>query len=238
MIKNIKIGFIDFKNSIKRKDAWLFLGIQDIKLRYRRSLLGPWWVTISTAIMIIALGFLWTNIFVTEIKTYMPFFAIGYVIWNWMSSQIAESTTGFTQFENIIKQTDLPFLIYILRIAIRNFIVLLHNSVVVVIVVIFVGNGFDENIIYVIPGLFILQIIMVMLSACIGIFCTRYRDMNQVIQVTLQIIFFFSPILWQPTSLKGHASIINYNPIYHWIEIIRQPLLGNQVKWTPRARQT
>jgi lipopolysaccharide transport system permease protein len=223
-----RIGITEYIKAYLMKDTWLYLGIQDIKIRYRRSVLGPWWVTISTAIMIIALGFLWTNIFVTETKTYMPFFAVGYVIWTWISSQLADSVTGFIQFENTIKQTDLPFPIYIFRITIRNLIILIHNFVVVALVIIFIGNGFNENIIYAIPAIAVIQLLIVMLSTCVAIFCTRYRDMNQVIMVILQIAFFFSPILWQPSSLKGHKEIINYNPIYHWLEIIRQPLLGYQ----------
>ncbi len=222
------LGLGEYSRSFRLRDAWLYLGIQDIKLRYRRSILGPWWVTISTAIMIIALGFLWSNIFVTDTKTYMPFFAVGYVFWTWISAQISDATTGFVQFENAIKQTNLPFPVYLTRLAIRNLIILLHNLVVVALVIVLVGDGFNENALYSIPAIAVIQIMFLMMCTIIAIFCTRYRDMNQVITVILQIAFFFSPILWQPNLLKGHRELIDFNPIFHWIEIIRQPLLGNQ----------
>jgi len=220
-------GLDEYYRAIGLRDTWLYLGIQDIKLRYRRSIIGPWWVTISTAIMILALGVLWSKIFVTDTKTYMPFFAVGYVIWTWISAQISDATSVFLQFENIIKQTNLPFPIYLFRLAIRNLIILTHNFVVVILVIFLVGQGLNENFIYSIPAILLLQIMLVMLCTCIAIFCSRYRDMGQVIMVILQVAFFFSPILWQPNSLKGHEELINFNPIFHWIEIIRQPLLGN-----------
>lgn len=222
------LGLGEYSRSFKLKDAWLYLGIQDIKLRYRRSILGPWWVTISSAIMIIALGFLWSNIFVTDIKVYLPFFAIGYIFWIWISTQITDATTGFTQFENVIKQTDLPFPIYVLRLSVRNIIILSHNLIIVVLVIFIVGDGVNLNTLLVIPAIVLMQVMLILLCTCIAIFCTRFRDMNQVIAMVLQISFFFSPIIWQPSSLKGHYALINWNPIFHWIEIIRQPLLGLQ----------
>jgi ABC-type polysaccharide/polyol phosphate export permease len=220
------LGLDEFKQSFKKKDTWLYLGIQDIKLRYRRSIIGPWWVTISSAIMIMALGFLYSNIFVTDTKTYLPFFAIGYVFWAWISGQISDATTGFIQFENAIKQIDMPFPIYLFRFSVRNFIILLHNLVVVLLVLCIIGDGFNFNSLYLLPALFLIQLMLLMLCINISIFCTRFRDMNQVVMTALQIIFFFSPILWQPNALRGHSALITFNPVYHWIEIIREPLLG------------
>jgi hypothetical protein len=220
-------GLSDFKRALIMRDTWLYMGFQDIRLRYRRSIIGPWWVTISTALMIVALGFLWSNIFVTQIKTYMPFFAIGYVFWVWISTQISESTVGFTQFEGIIRQTSLPFAVYLFRLSIRNIILLFHNLVIVIFVIFIIGDGFNLNTLYAIPAFLLIQFMLVMLCTTISIFCTRYRDMNQVITVLLQIIFFFSPIIWQPSSLRGHYELLQYNPVFHWMEVIREPLLGN-----------
>lgn len=227
MVNHFYLGLSEFERSFYLRDTWLYLGFQDIRLRYRRSMIGPWWVTISTALMIGALGFLWSNIFVTPLKTYMAFFATGYVFWIWISSQISEATVGFIQFESAIRQTNLPFPVYILRLSVRNIIILLHNLVIVFFVIFMIGDGFNINTLYIIPAILLIQFMLIMLCIIIAIFCTRYRDMNQVIIVLLQIIFFFSPIIWQPSSLKSHYELLQYNPIFHWMEIIRQPLLGN-----------
>jgi ABC-type polysaccharide/polyol phosphate export permease len=221
------LGLDEYSRSFKFKDTWLYLGIQDIKLRYRRSILGPWWATISTAIMIMALGFLWSNIFVTDTKTYIPFFAVGYVFWIWISAQISDATTGFVQFENVIKQTNLPFPIYIFRLCVRNFMMLLHNLVIVFIVIFLFGIDININIVFFFPAVLLIQIVLIMLCLAVSIFCTRYRDMSQMIAVLLQVVFFFSPIIWEPKLLRAHRELIDFNPIFHWIEIIRQPLLGN-----------
>ena len=71
-------GITEIKNALLSHEQWLYMAVQDIKLRYRRSMIGPWWVTISTGIMVLMLGFLWSHIFNQAIDTYLPFFAIGF----------------------------------------------------------------------------------------------------------------------------------------------------------------
>ncbi len=222
----LKLGLQDFCQALKSSPKWLYLGLVDIQLRYRRSIIGPWWVTISTGIMVGTLGFLWSKIFGADIQTYMPFFAIGYVLWAWMSSQILDASLGFSQFEAMIRQINQPFHIYILRLMIRQTLVLFHNLVIVMIVLLFVGKGLPLLSLFAIPAIILVQLIIFFISVTIAVFCTRYRDMVQVVASLVQIVFFLSPILWEPAALKGKAYIAEFNPIYHWLEIIRAPLLG------------
>lgn len=227
MLITLKKGFAEIKEAFKCHPQWFYLGLQDIVLRYRRSIIGPWWVTISTAIMILMLSLLWSKIFVLDIKTFMPFFAVGFIIWGWMSSLINESAVGFEPYNSSIKQINLPFPIFILRLSIRLLIVLLHNFVVILLVLMIIGKGLSWQSLFSIPGFLLIQLNLICLSIILMIFCTRFQDMAQVIATITQIIFFFTPILWQPESLKGKSYLIEFNPIYHWIEIIRAPLLGS-----------
>ena len=219
-------GFKDFKDALYSPSQWLFLGFFDIKLRYRRSIIGPFWVTISTGIMISMLSFLWSHIFGADIKTYMPFFATGFVIWGWISSQISDASNGFGAFQGIIKQVKLPFSIFIFRLNIRQAIVLAHNGIIVLLVLIIIGPGLSLTNFVAIPGLLLVQLILTFASISIAIFCSRFQDMSQVVNVFTQIIFFFTPILWQIESLKNRLYLAEWNPIYHWIQMIRSPLLG------------
>ncbi len=115
MLSNLKSGVTELVAAFDNHAQWLYLGVQDIRLRYRRSIIGPWWVTISIGIMIMMLSFLWSKIFGSDIRTYMPFFAIGFIVWNWMSSIVTESANGFFPFQPAIRQIKLSFPIYLLR---------------------------------------------------------------------------------------------------------------------------
>jgi lipopolysaccharide transport system permease protein len=179
--------------------------------------------------MILSLGLLWSTILVIDLKKYLPFFSLGYVIWIWISNLIIESTQGFIQYENIIKQTNLPFPIYIFRICVKNFIILIHNGIIIFGVLIYQNNQLNLNYLYVIPSIILVQLVLTLLCINIAIFCTRFRDMTQVVAVIVQIIFFFTPIIWNSDSLKNHQYLIQFNPVFHWINIIREPLLGNNI---------
>ncbi len=222
----LMLGFKDIRQALESSPKWLYLGIVDIQLRYRRSIIGPWWVTISTGIMVGSLGFLWSKIFGSDVEGYMPFFAIGYVFWGWMSSQILDASLGFSQFESTIRQINLPFHIYILRLLVRPALILLHNLVIVLVVLLFVGRGVPLSSLISIPAIILVQLTVFFLSVTVAIFCTRFQDMVQVVASLIQIVFFMSPILWEPGALKGKAYVAELNPIYHWLEIIRVPLLG------------
>jgi lipopolysaccharide transport system permease protein len=220
-------GIIEIKHAFLSHEQWLYMAVQDIKLRYRRSMIGPWWVTISTSIMVLMLGFLWSHIFGQATDTYLPYFAIGFVVWGWMSAQIADSAAGFLQFQGAIKQIKLPFPIFTFRCNVRQAIILLHNSLIIAAVLLFVGKGFSLLSLLAIPNLLLIQLNLTLLAIIITIFCSRYQDMTQVVNVATQIIFFFTPILWQVDSIKNKAFLAEWNPIYHWIELIRAPLLGS-----------
>ncbi len=222
----LKAGLEELKVGLTSHEQWLYMAVQDIKLRYRRSMIGPWWVTISTGVMVMMLGFLWSHIFGSNLENYLPFFAIGFVVWGWMSSQILDAAGGFFQFQGMIKQIRLPFPIFTLRLNVRQCIILMHNSIIIAAVLLLVGQGFSLVSLLAIPNLILIQLNLTLLSIVITIFCTRYQDMTQVVNVGTQIVFFFTPILWQVETLKDRVYLAELNPIYHWIEMIRAPLLG------------
>jgi lipopolysaccharide transport system permease protein len=223
----LRSGLEELKLGLASHEQWLFMAVQDIKLRYRRSMIGPWWVTISSGVMIMMLGFLWSHIFGSDIKTYLPFFAIGFIVWGWLSGQVNDAAGGFSSFGGIIKQVKLPLPIFVLRLNTRQCIVLMHNSIIIALVLLFVGKGFTFMSLVAIPNLILIQLNLTLLSIVITIFCSRYQDMAQVVSVGAQIVFFFTPILWQVETLKNRTYLAEMNPVYHWIEMVRAPLLGH-----------
>lgn len=222
----LKIGLEELKNGFTSHERWLYMAVQDIKLRYRRSIIGPWWVTISTGVMVIILGFLWSHIFGNNLENYLPFFAVGFVLWGWMSAQVLDAAGGLFQFQDVIKQLKLPFPIFTLRLNVRQLIVLAHNAIIIALVLLLTGKGLSWINLFSIPNLILIQLNLTLLSIVVTIFCSRYQDMTQVVNAGTQIVFFFTPILWQVETLKNRIYLAELNPVYHWIEMIRAPLLG------------
>ena len=114
----------DWTQGIKKWSLWSFLALQEIKRRYRRSTLGPFWITISMTIMIFAMGPLYSQIFKVNLESYFLYLSIGYIVWNLIFNTINDLTESFLSSEKFIKQVRLPLSIYILKIIYKNFIVL------------------------------------------------------------------------------------------------------------------
>lgn len=217
----------EFAEAIKKHDLWLYLSYTDIRQRYRRSLLGPLWLTLSTAIFIGMLSIVWSTLFKQNLTDYLPFFSIGYIIWVYISTQIGDACTGFTQFEYLIKQIRLPFPIFILRIISRNIIIFMHNFIVIIFILAFVGKGWSVFSLFSIIGFIILSITLFSFSLIIAMITTRYRDFQMIIQNALPIVFYISPIMWQSRLIpEKYYWIIQYNPIVPFIELIRDPMFG------------
>jgi ABC-type polysaccharide/polyol phosphate export permease len=206
-------------------NMWFLLGWYDIKQRYRRSLIGPFWITLSTGIMVCAIGFMFSNIFKSSIKEFLPYFAAGQTVWLFISTQITESCSTFVQYKSIIKQMSVPLSVHIMRKLWNNLILFGHNFLIILIVML-IFNKFSWMSLLAIPA-FILDIILLFLiSVVLGIICTRFRDIAQIVAVFIQLVFFFTPILWMKKVLTSHTWITDFNPFYHVVDIVRSPLLG------------
>ena len=113
--------------------AWA-LGWLDIRLRYRGSMLGPFWLTISTGVMVGALGLLYSTLFNINLRDYLPFLALSQVLWGFLATLVSDACTVFTDAEGVIRSVRMPFFVFSMRALIRNAIALAHNIVVIVVV--------------------------------------------------------------------------------------------------------
>jgi lipopolysaccharide transport system permease protein len=208
-------------------NMWFLLGWYDIKQRYRRSLIGPFWITISTGVMVGSIGFVFSTIFRTQISEFLPYFAVGQILWLFVSTQISESCSTFIKYQSIIKQMSVPLSVHIMRRLWNNLILFFHNALIIAAILIVAGNGFSWNILLAIPAMLLSVILLFLISVTLGIICSRFRDITQVVGVFLQLIFFFTPILWMKRVLPAEYSwITDLNPFFHMIELMRSPFLG------------
>jgi ABC-type polysaccharide/polyol phosphate export permease len=219
------LGF-DLYQGLLAWPMWSTLGWQDIRQRYRRSVLGPVWITLSMAILVGTLGVIYGRVFHTELEEYLPFLCLGFIIWGFISSSANESCTAFTASAGIIKQSKGAFSIHVLRVVWRNFIVFAHTFVIFVPVAIIFGVKAHPVMLLALPGLALVYLNSVWLGLVVAILSTRFYDVPQIVANLLQVAFFSTPIIWQAKALGDAPLIAEVNPIYHLIEVVRAPLLG------------
>jgi lipopolysaccharide transport system permease protein len=223
-------GLREVGAALSQPHLWALLAWYDIRQRYRRSVLGPFWVTISTGIMIGTMGVLWSVLFKNDVRKYLPFFAVGNIVWTFYSSQINEACIAFTQFEGTIKQIRFPMGVYLLRILTRNLIILGHNCVIIALVFVVLRVPLNWQAFLALPGLILGSVAMLAISMIVSVFCTRFRDMPMIIQNLTMVSFYITPIIWRPESLgPKHQWIADYNPFAHLVELVRAPLIDGRL---------
>lgn len=228
MLGLLKAGGDDVFKALKSYELAGILGWQDIRQRYRRSSLGPFWLTMSMGVLIGALGLIFGTIFSTPMKNFLPFLTIGLILWTHLSTTLNEGCTGFTDAEAIIKQINVPLFAHILRVLWRNLIIFFHNIIVFPLVLLFFRQPLPAGALLAIPGLAVLVVNLAWMALLLGVFCARFRDVPQIVASLLQVIFYLTPIIWMPEMVPKRASllILDANPFFHLIEIVRAPLLG------------
>jgi lipopolysaccharide transport system permease protein len=230
-MRHIKLpGTADVISGFANCGLPLYLAKADIRQRYRRSSLGPFWITISTGVMIACIGIIFGKLFKSPMQEFLPFLTVGLILWSFISSSLIEATNVFVAAEPIIKQLPIPIFSHVIRMVARNFYIFLHNIVIYPIVCLIVQRAWGWNDLLVIPGLVIVIINLLWLALLLGILCARFRDMAQIIQSCLQIVFYITPIIWMPKLLPARAGsmILDPNPFYHLMEIVRGPLMNQQ----------
>lgn len=213
---------------------WLTLAWNDIKLRYRRSSLGPLWLTISMAIRIYFMGFLYAHLFKVDINVYFPFLASGIIIWTTISTLLNEATIAFIESENYIRNIKILFSHFAMRIVARNIIILAHNLLAYLPIILFFSvndpNFKVMNLLLFIPNLFIITLCAFLWAFIFAMGGARFRDMTLIIDSIMQVVFFMTPIMWMPSLLpENYQLLVQLNPFYHVMNLIRDPLLGHDV---------
>lgn len=225
----------DAVEALKQWRIWLLLAYQDIKLRYRRSILGPFWITLSMAVTVYSMGFLYAHLFHTDMQTYYPFLVAGMLGWSFISSSVSELTEAFTSSDGLMKQIKLPYTLYVHRIATRNMIIFFHNLLVMV-PILFIFHQVAKVNFYTllfIPNLLLIYFNTITFGLILAIIGARYRDVSQIIKNLIQVAFFVTPIMWNPAVLPPQYQPFMYlNPCYIFVELIRAPMCGSFTTWT------
>ncbi|WP_084612462.1 ABC transporter permease [Thermocrispum municipale] len=251
----------DIRDGLRDRELWSHLAWQDIKQRYRRSVLGPLWITLSMGVTAIGLGLLYSQLFGAEIGTFLPYLTVGFIVWNFVIGCMTEGAETFIHNEGLIKHLPAPLSVYALRTVYRLTIMFAHNLIVYAfIVVIFFGDlsqpyqiieaqpgdfewwhpGLSWSALLAIPAFVMLVVNGAWVTLLFGIVSTRFRDIPQLIAALSSLLFFMTPIVWSADILYQkfgnvagwRALVTDLNPLYHFVELLRAPMIGNQQSWT------
>ena len=224
----------DLRDGLSQWRLALALARLDLRNRYRGSVLGPLWMSLSTLIMLIGLGLLYGALFKFKLSNYLPHLAVSLIVWQWMAGFINDSCATLTSAEGVIRQMRLPYTLHALRVAFRNTLVAAHSLPLIPIVFLIFGQVPGPEALLAIPGLGLIGINMLAGGLLLGMGCARFRDIPPIVANVVQLAFFVSPILWKPELLGDAMVWMAFNPFYALLETVRGPLLeggGPPLAW-------
>lgn len=221
------LAWRDLVDGLANYQFWTFMGFAEIRRRYRRTVIGPFWTTLSLGVFIACMGYLLSVLWHTNAKEFLPYFCSGYIAWILLQTIILESCSNFTNVALFMRQISLPFTTYACIVAWRNVIVFLHHLVILALVLMYAGVPLNTNMLLLVPALWIIFFTGTWVGILLGMLCARFRDMQQVITSLLQLAMYVTPIMWQPEQLGSKAQLImQINPLCYFVDIIRLPLIG------------
>lgn len=219
----------DIRAGWGRRELWMTLAQQDVRNRYRRSFLGPFWITVQMLAFVLGIGLLYAALFKQPPQQFVPFVATGFLIWSLMSSVIIEASTTYAASTQFIRSSQTPLSVYCYRTIAHQVIIFLHNAVVVVVMLLLLRVVPSASALVTVPLSLIITVINgFFLCLWLGPLSARYRDLAPLVAVAMQLMLFITPLFWDPSTLPGRAAVI-WNPFAYFLEIFRNPLLDRPI---------
>jgi len=217
----------DLLEALKAYDVWLYLAWLDVRLRYRRSKIGPLWITLSMTIFCLTLGGVYSRLLNIEIGEYLPFLSISFVIWGLISGLLLEFPNLYVDNSAYIKDVRINALTILLRGVTRNALVFAHNILIILGIYAYFDLWPGPVFLLAIPGLILVLLNLFAIGVFLSIIGARFRDVAQINQSLVQILFFLSPIMWFPRLVSSDSLFLRLNPITYFLDLVRSPLLGS-----------
>jgi lipopolysaccharide transport system permease protein len=207
---------------------WLALVRNDLRTRYRRSMLGLGWSLLQPISMTIIFCVVFSALFHQEIRTFAPYLLSGLVFWGFVSGSVHQGCQCFLQGESYIRQHRAPLAIHALRVVLGAKVhFLIGLAVVLVFVWIVNGPGNLVTLLSLLPALAVLLVLAWSLAVVLGVVNVLFQDTQHLVEVGLQMLFYLTPIMY-PADLMRKRNLgwfIDFNPLAALLELVRAPIL-------------
>lgn len=199
---------------------------QQLILRYRRTLLGYLWTLINPLLMMSVMAVVFSTLFKADLKTFAVSLFAAMIPWNFFSSVVTQSGSSFINNEGLIKKIYLPKVIFPLSITFALLIDSLLSFLALFAIILALGGTLSWSLLF-LPISFVLLFLFALgLGLIMSIATVFFRDLQHVILIAMQGLFFLTPILYKDDALAGKVAwLVGMNPVTPFIALFRAPLI-------------
>ena len=217
----------DISDALASVRFWLFLALEDIRRQYRRTIVGPLWITVSNAVLIGAFAVIWAQLFGQPLRRYLEYVALGHILYAFMNSSVIELASTFTSSEGYLRQLKCPKFGFVIRVVARNLVTLVHNVPILVGVYLFSTDLTATLWAFGVLGFALVCINLCFVGFVVGAIAVRFRDVPMILASCMQVGFFLTPVIWRTDALSPEAAFyISFNPLAVALSLMRDPWLG------------
>jgi ABC-type polysaccharide/polyol phosphate export permease len=207
---------------------WMALVRNDLRNRYRRSVLGLGWSLLQPIAMTVVLCTVFAGVFGISLTEYAPYLLSGLTFWSFISTASTTGCQSFLQGESYIRQHRAPLAIYPLRTTLgAGYHFLVGMGVVLVAVGVFSRFANPLALLSLLPSLALLFVFAWSLAVCTGTLNVLFHDTQHLLEILLQILFYMTPIMYKPEILinRNLGWAVRFSPFAVLLDLVRQPLL-------------
>jgi ABC-type polysaccharide/polyol phosphate export permease len=219
-------AFADLRRAARLLHVIAFMAAGDLRARYRRSVLGPFWITLGTAAGTLGLGLVWSELLHMERAVFVPSLTAGLIMWQLLSSCILESTTTYWRQSAILRNLSVPLSMPPIQMLLKHLINFAHNLPVFAAVVLIFRLPVGWLTLLAVPGLLLVAVNLLWMALLFAMLGARFRDFEYVVGAAMPVLMFLSPVFYRPSYLPFNGRFVWLNPLSHLIEIVRYPLLN------------
>jgi ABC-type polysaccharide/polyol phosphate export permease len=227
LVDGLRLAVADLVAGVRLAPLWWRVGIEQTITRYRRTVLGPFWLASSTLSAAFAIAIVFGAIFKTDQHSNLPYIVSGIVCWSVTGAALVDGSSVFFGASGLMQAQKMPLSFHVFLQVDKLFINFLHQ-IVALWAVLLVLRLFPVPHWQILLSLPLVALTAVMLYIPIGMISLRYRDINYMVGFVGQSLFMLTPVFWRREQLSPNLQwMVTYNPFAHLLELLRQPLLGH-----------
>jgi ABC-2 type transport system permease protein len=187
-----------FRAILARRDTLALLVTRDLKVKYSTSRLGYLWTVIDPLLMSGVYWFVFTQIFQRGVgrEPYLVFLLCGILPWQWANGVIRDSSRALTTDAKLVRSTNLPREIWILRVVSTKAVEFLFSLPVLVLFVVIYQRGLSWYVLAFPLAALIQAVLLLGLGLTLAPVAVLYKDVRRMLRVTLRVLFYLSPIIY------------------------------------------
>jgi homopolymeric O-antigen transport system permease protein len=221
----------DLRAALTNFGGWSYLAAKRIQLENRRTLLGSFWIILSFALTAAGIGFLMSQLQGRAISTHVPYVMFGFAAWNFIQTSVTAGCNVMVTSKPYLLQMKTARSVFPLSLTVRNSYFLLLHSITAAVISAALGWRPSLDVFWVLPAIALYMILGFSVGLTFGLVCSRLRDLGRLIEATMRLAFFFTPVIWIIGTRDAGASgflnfLITWNPLSYVLQTFRNGLLG------------